>query len=185
MISPVFGQLVAYQQPTAFRTVFEDAKPQGYLREAVLAGETVERWTQMITITGHKGLAANPAVTPLSFMDNLGGGFRRACPTTYKGQALTETQISGHDAFIALAGCGTVKSGGAERSETALLIIIKGASDVYSLQWAERGPASPVPPEFDMAMWKKRYESLLPIRLCQIRPGEPAPYPSCLAAKAP
>src|SRR5207244_3534221 len=55
VISPVFGQLVAFSMPSSFVVVSENANGPNYIREAVPKGETVDRWTQMITLTGVKG----------------------------------------------------------------------------------------------------------------------------------
>ena len=54
VISPVFGQLVSFAMPSNFSAVFENTKGGHYIREAVLKGETPERWTEMITVTGAK-----------------------------------------------------------------------------------------------------------------------------------
>lgn len=179
MISPIFSQLVMLSLPKGFTTVFEDTSGSQYTREAVLDGESIERWSQMITVTGAKGLASNPRVTAQSFVEQIAGGFKSACPDTFSAEGLGALKISGRDAFIALAGCGTVASDGSTRSEAALLIAIKGAADYYTIQWAERGGASSWPMTFDDAMWKDRFNKLGPIKLCPIKPGEAPPYPSC------
>src|SRR5207253_3165822 len=62
VISPIYGQLVRFSMPSNFAVVFENAKDGNYIREAVLKGETVQAWTQMITVTGAKGLAGNRQV---------------------------------------------------------------------------------------------------------------------------
>ncbi len=179
MISPIFGQLVMLSLPKGFTTVFEDTSGSQYTREAVLEGETVERWSQMITVTGAKGLAANPRVTAQSFTEQIAGGFKNTCPDTFSAKGLGALKISGRDAFVALAGCGTVAADGSAHSESALLVAIKGTADYYTIQWAERGPASARPMSFDEAMWKERFDKLGPIKLCPIKPGEAPPYPSC------
>jgi hypothetical protein len=179
MISPIFGQLVMLSLPKGFTTVFEDTSGNQYTREAVLDGETVERWSQMITVTGAKGLAANPRLTAQSFVEQIAGGFKDACPDTFSAKGFGALKISDRDAFIALAACGTVASDGGAHSESALLVAIKGAADYYTIQWAERGPASPRPMGLDETMWMGRFNKLGPIKLCPIKPGEPPPYPSC------
>jgi hypothetical protein len=183
MISPIFSQLVMLSLPKGFTTVFEDTSGNRYTREAVLDGESVERWSQMITVTGAKGLAANPRVTAQSFLEQIAGGFKNACPDTFSAKGLGALKISGRDAFIVVAGCGTVSSDGSAHSESTLLIAIKGAADYYTIQWAERGPASPRPMTFEEAMWKDRFNRLSPIKLCPIKPGEAPPYPSCMNQK--
>jgi hypothetical protein len=183
MISPIFSQLVMLSLPKGFTTVFEDTSGSQYTREAVLEGETVERWSQMITVTGAKGLVANPRLTAQSFLEQIAGGFKNACPDTFSAKGLGALKISGRDAFIALAGCGTVASDGSAHSESALLVAIKGTADYYTIQWAQRGPASAGPMSFDEAMWKERFNTLGPIKLCPIKPGEAPPYPSCANQK--
>jgi hypothetical protein len=183
MISPIFSQLVMLSLPKGFTTVFENTSGSQYTREAVLDGESVERWSQMITVTGAKGLAANPRLTAQSFVEQIAGGFKNACPDTFSAKGLGALKISGRDAFIALAGCGTVASDGSARSESALLVVIKGTADYYTIQWAERGPASARPMVLDEAMWKERFDRLGPIKLCPVKPGEAPPYPSCADQK--
>jgi hypothetical protein len=78
-----------------------------------------------------------------------------------------------------VAGCGEVDASADKHSETVLIVAVKGASDAYTIQWAERGPASSGA-GIDEAKWQARLGALMPIRLCAIVPGETAPYPSCL-----
>ena len=65
-----------------------------------------------------------------------------------------------------------------KRSETALIIAVRGSADVYTIQWAERGPGADKP-ALDDAKWRDRLSKLNPIMFCAIVPGEAAPYPSC------
>jgi len=179
-VSPIFGELVAFSQPASFVPVFEDATADRYIREAVPKGETVEDWTQMITVTGAKGLAGNPEVTPTSFASLIADGFNKACPETFSAFDLGDMDIAGHKAFAAVVSCGSVAMGGKSHSETALVLAIKGASEYYTIQWAERTAASAHPPAIDKALWTRRLDELGPVRLCPIVPGEKAPYPSCV-----
>jgi hypothetical protein len=180
VISPIFGQLLAFSQPSSFVAGFEKATATNYIRESVPKGETVERWTEMITVTGAKGLAAKPEMTPAAVAGRITEGFRKACPDTFSTTSLGESEIAGHKALAAVAACGTVSDRNGTRSETALILAIRGASDIYTIQWAERSAASRQPPAIDKAFWTKRLALLGPIRLCPIVPGEKAPYPSCV-----
>jgi hypothetical protein len=186
-ISPIFSQLVALSSPKGFKPVpvFENISPDGkrYIREAVLDGETVNQWSQMITVTGAKGLAADPNLTPQAFAESIVGGFKRVCPDSFSAKALGATKISGQDAFVALAGCGSVQSGAGRHSEAVLLISIKGSADYYTIQWAERGVEMNSPVALDEPKWTDRLKQLNPIRICARIPGEPAPYPSCVNRK--
>lgn len=180
VISPIFGQLVAFSQPSSFVVAFEDANAKSYIREAVPKGETVEKWSQMITVTGAEGLAANPKITPMSFAGAIADGFEKSCPDTFAAVGLGDIKVGKHAAFAAVVGCGTLSMGGGTHAETALILTIKGASEYYTIQWAERTAASATPPMIDDALWTKRLDELGPVRLCPIVAGETAPYPSCL-----
>jgi len=180
-ITPIFSQLVTFSFPKGFVPAFEDAKGGQYVQESVLEGESVKKWSQMITITGAKGLASNPNVTPTRFAGSMAGGFKRVCPDSYSATGLGEIKIGAHDAFAAVVSCGIASpTGGEPYSESLLLVVIKGENDYYTIQWAERGDASRTPIKFDNVKWTARLKKLAPIKLCPIVLGEPAPYPSCV-----
>ena len=177
-IMPVFGQLLAFSYPTQFRPANENTADGQYLQESVLPGETLDKWSQMLTVSGAKGLAANAQVTPKLFLASIAGGYEKACPASFAVESFGEFKIDGHDAFAAWVSCGTAP--GASYSESMVALVIKGASSYYSLQWAERSPASSKPMDFNEAKWVGRLKTLMPVRLCPIVRGEKAPYPSCL-----
>lgn len=180
VISPIFGQLVSFSMPQTFVVIGENTNGPSYIREAVLKGETADRWTQMITVTGAKAMAANPKASPEAFAASIAGGFKSACPDTFVAKGLGPTKFGDQDAYVALASCGSVVSAPDKHSETALVVAVKGNTDYYTLQWAERTPASGKP-MIDEAKWLERLRQLQPIRLCPIMPGEAAPYPSCVS----
>jgi len=181
-ISPIFGQLVAFTQPSGFVPAFEQPSATQYIREVVPKGETVENWTQMVTVTGYKGLAADPEASPEAFASAIVDGFKSTCPQTFATAVLSKEQIDGHDAYAVVASCGSVGAEGDAHSETTLIVTIEGAQDYYTIQWAERTEAAAEPLDIDDGTWRDRFEQLSPIRLCPIVPGEKAPYPSCVAA---
>lgn len=179
VVTPVFSQLVGYSVPGNFVPASENSTADQYIQELVLKGQTVESWTQMITLTGIKGLAANPNATPEALALRIGGGFQQACPTSFQGTSFGQIKLSGHDAFALVVSCGTANATGKPHSEAALLIVVKGQADYYTLQWAERGAASKTPIAFDEAKWTGRFRALTPIKLCPKVPGEAPPFPSC------
>ncbi len=182
VVSPIFSQLVAFTLPSPFKTKFENATATQYIREAVPEGETVEAWTQMITVTGYKQLASDPRMTPQAFASQIAGGFQRACPDTFASAGFGEKKFGGNIAFLSVAGCGRVAGSADKHSEIALLVTIKGDADMYTLQWAERSAGSAQRPRIDTAKWFERIERLGPIKLCKVMAGEKAPYPSCLGS---
>lgn len=179
-ISPIFGQLVLFNYPKNFILAYEKTQGATYTQESVLEGETVNHWSEMLTITGRKGLAENPNLNPQKIIENIASGFKNACPDTFSAKGLSSVTINGNDAFIALLGCGTVNSDGGAHSEAAMIVAIKGGSDYYTIQWAERKVPSNQPLIYNEVAWIERFKKINPIELCAIVPGEVAPYPSCM-----
>ena len=167
-LTPIFGQRLLLSFPAGFKPAFEDTKQNLYIQESVLVGETVQKWTQMLTVTGAKGLASNPNVTPQGLASNLAGGYKNACPSSFSSTGLGSFKAGAHEAFAAVVSCGTSTQAGASRSESMLVIVIKGESDFYTIQWAERGAAVPTPIPIDDAKWKDRFQRLIPIKLCPL-----------------
>ncbi len=165
--TPVFGQLVGYRLPTGFAPAFENAAGNNYIQESVPSGETVEDWSQMITLTGARNLAAGADRTPVGFAHPFGGGFGRNCPETYVATAIQETSINGKDAFIAYFGCGSVNGVPKPRSEVVTIIFIKSGGDFLTLQWAERSKAVRQGIPFQADKWKGRISQLFPVTICR------------------
>jgi hypothetical protein len=183
VIAPVYGQLVRFSTPTAFAAVFENTKDTFYIREAVPKGETVNQWSQMITVTGAKGLASAPRFSTRTLAGAIAAGFKKACPDSFVTRDLGATKVGDRDAAVAVASCGKVNASADKHGETAMIIAVKGNSDAYTIQWAERASSASSGPAIDDAKWQGRLRELMPIRLCAIVPGEAAPFPSCLQQK--
>ena len=180
VISPIYGQLVRFSMPSAFVPAYENVNGPSYIREAVLKGETAKAWTQMITVTGAKGIAGNPQVTPEKFAVSMAAGFKKACPDTFAVKPFGAVKFGEQDGFVAVVGCGRVETSADKHGETALIVAVKGSADYYTIQWAERAPSAADKPAIDDAKWQERLSKLKPIRFCPIVPGEAAPYPSCV-----
>ncbi|HEU4372352.1 MAG TPA: hypothetical protein VFS02_02630 [Telluria sp.] len=186
LIMPVFSQLVRTWHPKGFQIapVYEKVIGGQYIRETVLEGENTTTWTQMISIMGAKDLASNPDATPKKIADIIARGYKNSCPASFSAGVDSISKIDGRDAFVAMVSCGKspLKQGGT--SETALVIVIKGEKDYYTVKWSERGAPSTTPLAIDTAKWGERYKLLMPIHVCPIVPGEAAPYRSCVDRKS-
>jgi hypothetical protein len=187
MVTPIFSEIVVLHYPAGFVGAFSHTNPHPdgnyYIQELVLQGETADQWSQMITTTGKEGLASNANLTPKAVLESIATGFKRGCPDTFSVKGLGSTKVGDHDAFVAWVSCGTVNSVAGAHSESTLLIAVKGTADYFTLQWAERGPASSQPLAYDEAKWGGRLKRLTPEKMCPRTPGEAAPYPSCVDKK--
>jgi hypothetical protein len=183
-VSAVFHQLVAFSLPAEFKSTqatSERTNGAFYLREQVPEGETLNRWTRMISLTGTRGLASNPDATPQAMLARMTAGFQRNCPDTFSSAAPGPQTVDGYAAYEVIVSCGHVQSGKDAYSESAIMLTVKGTADYYTLQWVERGRDSAHALPVDVAYWTRQLARLSPIRLCPLVPGEAPPYPSCAA----
>jgi len=170
---PVYSRILAFPVPTDFEPAFDNENDGSFIMEFVPSGETVEDWSQMITVTGAQGAAA--AGDPLDYGTTIGQGFQAACPDSFRAWDEGVIEVKGAESAQLFAfACGDV--GG--YSERAVILVAFGAEDVYTLQWAARGDAV-AQPEADTEVWQPRAQNLIGLRLCEVIEGEAAPYPSC------
>jgi hypothetical protein len=178
-IAPVFHRLVAFTLPAPFKVAFERTTGNIYVREHVPEGETVDEWSRLITLSGVQGMAYSREATLQEYLQALARGFQRHCPDTYVALDLGPQPLVQEPSFATVISCGRVTSGGKARSETSVMLAVKGPDDFYVLQWTEKGPDSSHPPALDSKRWSARLAQLGPVQLCPIVPGEGPPYPSC------
>lgn len=171
---PVFAQKVQLTIPNEFALGYEAEQDGLSLTELVPQGQTVDAWGQMITMTGRQGMAAQMGL--IDEANRLAGNYQGACPDSFVSQPLPAPKIAGAaGSFAAYLGCGDV--GG--QSEAMVFVVIGGTSDVYTVQWAQRGLGLEATMQPDMALWNDRLRALAATRLCAPTKGEVAPYSPC------
>jgi len=175
IVTPIFSEILVIPFPQGFVEGSARTRNDFYINEMVLKGETVDHWSQMITLTGRKGLSSNPNVSPEGYISAMAGGFKRICPDTFSAKRIGPTTINGHDAFVAWASCGTLKSAESAHSESTLFVAMKGTEDYYTVQWSEHGPASSQPLVYDDATWSERLKKLSPVKIVPRTPVEATP----------
>ncbi len=163
----IFSQLLMTGHPQGFELAsFEKVQNGFYIRESVAKGESVNDWHQMITVTGMKDLAlSRPELTAKMVLNRMVEGFKHSCPFSFSTQVLNDSPISGFDAAVAVASCGTATGTAGKTSEAALIAVIKGLNDFYTVQWAERATPSNGPIPIDVQEWTDRFKALGPITL--------------------
>jgi hypothetical protein len=184
-VTPIFGQVMAITYPSQFKMVNQETKGPYYLQESVKSGETVDQWSEMITLTGRQGAASLPQASAKSFVLNIFKDFQTACPATFSILELSPRNLDGRETFAAIGSCGAVStaeeaSKHAAHSETALIVGIKGNADIYTIQWAQRGQPSTRPLVLEPGVWADRFKQLEPIHVCERGPNE---IQSCAARK--
>ena len=117
---------------------YKAANAEQSIREEVPTGQTVERWTRMVTTQWFAGLArrASPAV----YVGNVIAGAPSSCPGARPGPVRSFT-IDGRPAAQFRLDCPRMPSTGLP--ETFLFLAVAGQADMYVKQVAFRGSYKP------------------------------------------
>lgn len=177
MVTPVFSQIVVAPLPAGFKPIYEDANAANYILEAVPQTETLDNWTQMLTLTGAKGRGGREGAA-LDMANAMADLYGNLCPDDLVAEPLPVPNIPGaSEVFAAFLGCTAIPG---SQPEAMVLLVMAGDEDLYTLQWAERAQA---PVTYDLANWTPRLAALTAkARLCTIVSGEAPPYPSCVGS---
>jgi len=116
------------------------------IREEVPRGESVERWTRMVTTQRFTGLAARS--TPAAYARTIADQTPQACPGA-KVSPVAGLTISGRAAARLQVDCPRTQGG---VPESFLLLAVAGDSDMHVRQVAFRGAKTAA----DLA-WAERY----------------------------
>src|ERR1039458_4418901 len=109
-VTPIFGQVIAVSYPSQFRVANEETKGNYYLQESVKASETVDQWSEMITLTGRQGAASLPQASGKGFVLPILRDFQTACPATFSILELGPRNLDGREGFAAIGSCGNVST---------------------------------------------------------------------------
>jgi hypothetical protein len=175
--APVFGQVVHFPVSKYWKAAHEQATTGEYILELIPQDETLDTWTEMLSLHGYRGKGKADPVIPEAMMVMMAMRLVQVCAGRQIIVPLGERQVDAHDAYAAIMGCGSVVGGDPEvrsdQGEVAYYLVIKGAEDLYMLQSAVRRPvmnsrSSPIRPETVGAIERV----LLSTKLCD-RSGEP------------
>jgi hypothetical protein len=133
---------------------FEKANAEQSIVERVPAGESVERWTRMLTSQRFMGRASDPG--PRQLLVNIQNLMENACPGGSTSEIVTMT-ISGRPAARMRSDCPLNPQTGLP--ETFFIIAFAGTDDLFAEQVAFRR----VPTAADLAFGTKDLQA---VRLC-------------------
>jgi hypothetical protein len=170
-----FGQLLIdaenllFSPPKDFKVGYHTDR--NMMTEWVPSTETVDDWTQMLTVQVFRGATVDAA----SFLQGIGKRYMDACPgTTAKG--VYTGQVNGYVVSMLVLKCPRNPDTG--KPETTAFRVIKGKDALYSVQRAWR--SVPSDQEIDDVM-----HALAKVTVCDTRaPEHPCPsFDSLVPAK--
>jgi hypothetical protein len=166
------GENLLFAPPKNFKIGHHDERI-GSLTEFVPDGQTVEDWTEMVTVQIFHDLKVDPA----PFLQTIGKGFAKGCPGFNSPKGIVTGQENGYVVSMLVVRCPNNPSTG--KPETTLFRVIRGKDALYSVQHAWRSVAS----DRDLG------DAVLALRkviLCDTRdPSHPCPSFDSLSPTAP
>jgi hypothetical protein len=125
-----------------------------HIEEKVPAGETVQRWTRMITTQKFEGIVHR--LQPDQLLRNIASGLRTSCPGS-RTSSILHMKVSARPAAEMQADCPRNPATGLP--ETFIIRAVAGAVDMYAVQVAFRHV-----PSADELKWARTH--LDSLRLC-------------------
>jgi hypothetical protein len=185
---PIFSQTLAFTLPAGWKLGFQNVGNTIHVVEYVPEGQTVENWSEMITLQGLRDVDRSPpwsppARTPKGVLGLKVLDHRKVCGERLVAISIGDLRVDGNDAHAAIIGCGGVpadrpyglKKG---QGEVAYFLAIRGRNDMYLIHRAMRGPEfDPRSPPITPANGLQLMSELEPIKLCE-RAQEPGCAPT-------
>jgi hypothetical protein len=152
------GENLLFAPPKNFKIGHHD-EHIGSLTEFVPNGQTVDDWTEMLTVQIFRNLKE---VAPAAFLQKIGTQWLTACPETPK-DSIRNGQVNGYPVSMLVLKCPKSPSTG--KPETTIFRVIKGNDALYSVQHAWRTVPS-----------DEAQQALSKSTVCDTRdPGHPCP----------
>ncbi len=116
--------------PAGYHVGFRNKSDDGLITEWVPAGETVENWTEMVTVQVFYHLK----VSPEAFMSNLEARWQRSCPGADKAMPIANTVENGYPMLVWLLSCPQNPASG--KVEITWFKAMQGNDSFYVVQKA-------------------------------------------------
>lgn len=118
--------------PTGYHVGFRNKTDDGLITEWVPAGETVENWTEMVTVQVFYHLR----VSPEAFMSNLETRWLKSCPGAGPAQPIANAVENGYPTLVWLLNCPQNPASG--KMEITWFKAVQGNDSFYLVQKAFR-----------------------------------------------
>lgn len=116
--------------PAGYHVGFRNKSDDGLITEWVPAGETVENWTEMVTVQVFYHLKGSPE----AFMNNLEARWQRSCPGADKAMPIVNAVENGYPTLVWLLSCPQNPASG--KVEITWFKAMQGNDSFYVVQKA-------------------------------------------------
>lgn len=159
------GENLLVALPQGFKVGFQDSRNGMNMQEWVPANETVQNWTEMVTV---QVFLKRADLDPVQFLSTMAQQWAGACKGSTATPAATG-MANGYISATTLLRCPLLASSG--KPETTMIKAIEGSDSFYVVQRAARS----VPSEAQLARTKAYLET---VSVCDSRlPAHPCLMP--------
>jgi hypothetical protein len=160
--SLINAENLLFSPPKDFKVGYQSSHDNRQITEWIPAAETVDNWTQMLTVQVFRPAAVDGG----RFLQDVGKRYMDACPGT-NAKGIFTGQINGYTVSMLLLKCP--KNSATGKPETTAFRVIKGNDALCSVQRAWR--SVPETQELDNVM-----HALAKVTVCDTRtPDHPCP----------
>jgi hypothetical protein len=160
LVCPAAAELVNENllttMPSGYEVGFRDQNNNSQINEWVPAGETVENWTEMVTVQ----VFHNLKVPPETFMRDLEKRWISACPDADKAQTIARGLENGYPTLVWLLNCPLNPATG--KPEVTWFKALQGNDSFYVVQKAFKF----APPKEQIGRWVGYLKA---VRVCDSR----------------
>jgi hypothetical protein len=157
------GENLLVVPPAGFMVGYSDTANFVSLTEWIPANETVQNWSDMVTV---QIFSRRADLNPVPFLKTLQGQWLAACPGSTPAPVASD-KVNGYEAATMLLRCPRLAA--TSRPETTMFRAIKGKGSLYLVQRAVRSAGTP-----DEVERMRRY--LAQVSVCEAgSPDHPCP----------
>lgn len=131
------GENLLVTMPSGFKVGFQDSKNGMNMQEWVPAGETVQNWSEMVTV---QVFLKRTDLDPAKMLQSIQKQWQEACKGS-TATPITVDKVNGYPASTTLLRCPLLAATG--KPETTMFRAIKGNDSFYMVQRAVRATATP------------------------------------------
>lgn len=158
------GENLLVALPPGFKVGAQGSRNDMNMQEWIPQGETVENWSEMVTVQVFKRRDLEPG----PYLKDMQAMWSRACPNS-SATSITVGKVNGYAMATVMLQCPLLASTG--KPETTVFKAIKGNDSFYLVQRATRSAATP-----DQLQRAKQY--IDGITVCDTRrPAQPCKMP--------
>jgi hypothetical protein len=142
----LYSQILSIELKSNLVPIYQAQSRYSFMIEEVPFGETAQDWSRMFTIVAVRSVAQETGVSAESYAKRTASNVFLACPKNYISKDLGYVPGTEYPSYRIIFGCAilpknSVPGFAKPTGEMTVVQAIQGKNDMYSVQFAMRGPS--------------------------------------------